>query len=39
MPAERGANSEELAQANDLRTAPTCTLVRARLIVGASVAT
>src|SRR5580704_12476276 len=32
MPAERGANSEGLAQANDLVTAPTCTLVRARLI-------
>src|SRR6202171_848170 len=39
MPAEREANSEELAQANDFATAPSCTLVRARLIIGASVAT
>jgi hypothetical protein len=39
MPAERDANSEELAQANDLATAPICTLVRARLIIGASAAT
>jgi hypothetical protein len=39
MPAERVANSEELAQANDLATAPIRTLVRARLIIGASVAT
>src|SRR6266568_2016064 len=29
MPAEREANSEELAQANDFATAPSCTLVRA----------
>ena len=39
MPADRAANSEELAQANDLATALVCTLVRARLIIGASVAT
>src|SRR6266700_2506511 len=39
MPAERCVNSEELAQANDLTTAPICTLVRAPLILGASVAT
>src|SRR3984893_6851357 len=36
MPAERGANSEEPAQANDFATAPICTLVRARLTIGAS---
>jgi len=39
MPALRVANSEELARANDLVTSPICTLVRARLIIGASVAT
>src|SRR3984893_15761437 len=39
MPAERGANSEEPAQANDLATASIRTLVRARLIIGKSVAT
>ena len=39
MPAVRAANTEGLAQANDLVPAPTCTLVRARLIFGASVAT
>jgi hypothetical protein len=39
MPAVRVANSEALAQANDLATAPICTLARARLIIGASVAT
>jgi hypothetical protein len=37
--AVHGANSEELAQANDFATAPSCTLVRARVIIGASVAT
>ena len=39
MPVERVANSEELAQATDLATARICTLVRARLIIGASDAT
>jgi hypothetical protein len=39
MPTVRVANSEELAQANDLVTSPICTLVRAPLILGASVAT
>ena len=39
MPALRAANNEELAQANDLTTAPVGTLIRARLIIGASVAT
>jgi hypothetical protein len=39
MPAVRAVNNEELARANDLVTSPICTLVRARLIIGASVAT
>jgi hypothetical protein len=39
MPGERGANSEELSQAKDFAIALGCTLVCARLIIGASVAT
>jgi len=39
MLVERGANSEEPAQASDLATAPIRTLVLAGLIIGASVAT
>src|ERR1700681_2281094 len=35
MPAERLANSEEVAQANDFATTPSCPLVGARLIIGA----